>query len=301
MLKERAIRVGKPVPLVGVVSEPAALDPSRPALLVLNSGIMHHVGACRLSVKIARAVAEHGLLAARFDFSSIGDSEPRRGTLSVEEAAIAEMREVMDYLQRTRGMNRFIIYGLCSGADCAFNIAQVDERVIGIVQLDAYCYRTWRYYVEYYLPLLFRGARWRSFLRRGVQRLRGKRLVKTASEAAGIDEQYLEIPRYTRVFPPQATVADGLRTLTARGVKMYVNFTGGEANYNYTGQYRDSFRDVNFKDLLRVDYYPQTNHIVTQPDQQRRIVDNISQWVASVAAAPAAKASAKKEPIKSVA
>ena len=71
-MKERALRIGRPTPLIGVVSEPEAFDPARPAVIILNSGIMHHVGACRLSVKLAREVAAKGLLAARFDYSGIG-------------------------------------------------------------------------------------------------------------------------------------------------------------------------------------------------------------------------------------
>ena len=62
MLKERAIRIGKPVPLAAVVTEPAAFSPRLPALLLLNSGVMHHVGSCRMSVKLARAADNRYLI-----------------------------------------------------------------------------------------------------------------------------------------------------------------------------------------------------------------------------------------------
>jgi hypothetical protein len=281
-VKERALRIGKPIPLAGVASEPENFDPDRPALLVLNSGVMHHVGTCRLSVKIARAAASNGILAVRFDFSGIGDSEPRRGALSFEESSIAEIREVMDYLQKTRGISRFVLYGLCSGADASYLTGLVDERVMGMIKIDGFCYRTWQYYVHYYAPLLLDGARWKSFLSGRLQRLLGKSTQLSASESSGIDEQYLEVPSYTRRFPPRDTVAEGLRKLMARDVKMFLIFTGGEPEYMYKRQYFDSFHDVDFRNALKVEHFPQANHIITQQDCQQQIVGGIADWVAAI-------------------
>lgn len=283
-MKERALRIGKPTPLVGVASEPVNFDPDLPAVLILNSGVMHHVGTCRLSVKIARAVAVKGLLAVRFDFAGIGDSEPRRGTQAFEESSIAETREVMDYLQKTRGIDRFILYGLCSGADGAYFTSLVDERVVGICQVDGFCYRTWQYSFRYYGPLLFKGARWKSFLSNKLGRFFAGKKSLSPSEVAGVEDQYFELPTYTRRFPPRDAVAEGLCKLAARGVHMFSIFTGGEPDYIYDKQYRQSFRDVKFGDLLRVSYYPQTNHIITQLDYQARIVEEIANWAARSAA-----------------
>ena len=281
-MKERVLRVGKPVPLIGVVTEPQAFDPERAAVIVLNSGIMHHVGACRLSVKITREVASKGFLAARFDYSGIGDSEPRRGTESFEEVSLKECAEVMDYLERTRGVKRFILAGLCSGADAAYNTALEDKRVIAIAQIDAFCYVTPRYYLEYYRPILFRRKRWASFLNGIWGKVARRSPGKPPADSAALDPEYFEVPTYTRVFPPREQVARGLSRLTARGVRMYVNFTGGEPSYRYRGQYRASFPEVAFGDLLTVDYYPHTNHIITQPRYQREIVSNIRSWVVDV-------------------
>lgn len=280
-MKERAIRIGKPTPLVGVVSEPDNFDPDLPAVLILNSGVMHHVGTCRLSVKVGRTIAAQGLLAVRFDYSGIGDSEPRRGALSFEESSIAETREVMDYLQKTRGVSQFILYGLCSGADAAYITGLADSRVVGLVKLDPYCYRTWQYPIRYYGPLLFRAKRWKGFLAKKIGKLlRGNDHARAPSAVAGIEEQYFEVPTYTRRFPPRNEVAAGLSKLVERSVRIFAIFTGGEPEYIYTQQYRDSFRDVNFRGLLRVAYYPETNHIITQIDYQSRIVNEIVSWIA---------------------
>lgn len=281
--KERALRIGKPTPLVGVATEPADFNAGRPAVIILNSGVMHHVGACRLSVKIARAVAQKGLLAVRLDYSGIGDSEPRRGSDSFEETSLRECAEVMDYIQRTRGVQRFVLYGLCSGADAAYNTALEDPRVIGTVQIDAYCYTTPRYYLEHYGKAMLRWQRWKSFVRGRLKRLMGRAPAKSPSEVAGVDDQFFEIPSYVRVFPPREVIAQGLTKLVKRGVEMYVIFTGGEPHYNHSSQYRSSFSDVPFGDRLTVDYFPQTNHIITQPNYQKVVVERIANWVGEFA------------------
>ena len=51
MIREKAVRCGRSTPLAGVLSEPVRIDgeASRPGVLLLNSGILHRVGACRQS------------------------------------------------------------------------------------------------------------------------------------------------------------------------------------------------------------------------------------------------------------
>ena len=75
-MRERAVRFGKTAKLVGIVAEPNPTEQSgtdKPAVLMLNSGILHRVGACRLHVKLARSLASEGHTVLRFDFSGIGD------------------------------------------------------------------------------------------------------------------------------------------------------------------------------------------------------------------------------------
>lgn len=292
-MKERALKIGKPTPLVGVATEPAEFDAGRPAVLILNSGVMHHVGACRLSVKIARAIAERGLLAVRFDYSGIGDSEPRRGAKSFEDVSIGECGEVMDYVEKTWGTGRFILYGLCSGADAAYHAALADERVIGFAQIDAYCYRNWRFHVEHYRPMLFSLSRLKRSLTYRWKNFRG-RPEQGSGGPSDQEAPYFEIATYTRTFPPREEVAAGLSRLIARGVRNYVVFTGSEPHYNHEGQYRESFRSLRFGDLLREEYFPKANHIITQREYQGKIVERIADWVAEVGISPAREPGARR-------
>ena len=84
-MREQVVMVGDELPLVGVLSEPEVDNNPTPrvAVILLNSGVIHRVGSCRLSVTLARSLCEKaGLTTFRFDFSGIGDSDARRGTLT---------------------------------------------------------------------------------------------------------------------------------------------------------------------------------------------------------------------------
>ena len=110
-------------------------DETRPAVVMFNAGLIHHVGPHRMHVKLARALAARGFGAARVDFAGIGDSMTRADRLSPIELMQREAGEVLDELER-RGHRTFILLGLCSGAQAARQIACADARVRGVVLIN---------------------------------------------------------------------------------------------------------------------------------------------------------------------
>lgn len=273
-MRERAVRLGKTASLIGVLAEPRrGTDAARPGVIFLNSGILHHVGACRLHVRLARRLADAGFSSLRFDLSGIGDSEARKDSLTFEQSAALEVQEVMDYLTTTKGVREFILIGLCSGADMGFNVSQADKRVIGLVQLDAYAYRTPGYYLRYYAPRLLSVQVWTSFIKRKLG------LTSGYSKGPEPGADYVR-PEYRRRFPPQTQVAAGLRTLTQRGVDLLYLFSGGQPDhYNHRGQYVRSFRDVDFGGRIQVEYYGDADHLFSGMEHQRLVDDVITAWV----------------------
>ena len=278
-MRERAVKIGKPTALAAVIAEPDEVRPEQPAIIILNSGVMHHVGTCRISVLIARALAEAGYLSVRFDFSGIGDSETRRGDKPFEQTALEESTEVMDYLQRRRKVSKFILYGLCSGADGSFEVAKVDDRVVGLIQIDAFCYKTPAWYLVHYGSKIASASAWRTLFKRLFSRRAGAQV--DALDAAA-EEDFVELPSYVREFPPRQVVAEGLKKICAKGVHIYNFFTGEAKEINHQQQYRKSFSDVDFANLLKVDYLPSATHIVTGKDDQKFIVDAIRNWVSDI-------------------
>lgn len=279
-MRERAVQFGDETTLVGVMSEP---DPGagsdRPAVILLNAGILHRVGPSRMNVRIARRLAREGFTCLRFDFSGIGDSPPRSDRLPFEESSVEEIREAMDHLQETRGTEDFVLVGLCSGADAAYQGATGDERVVGLVPIDGHAYRTWRYYLHRFLPRLFRVESWRNLLTGRtyvgpwLRRLLGR---EEDGDAADGDE---EPQIFQRPTPPKEEVEEALRGLVDRDVRMLHLFSAGLAErYNYARQFYDTFRSVDFGDTTRVEYFGDANHTFTDLEQLDTLVSTVGRW-----------------------
>ena len=86
-MTEEVCRFGDRKSLVGIVTLPERPDHGQdlPAIILLNAGLAHRVGPQRLYVKMARHMASQGFAVLRFDFSGIGDSEPRTDRLHFPE------------------------------------------------------------------------------------------------------------------------------------------------------------------------------------------------------------------------
>ncbi len=279
-MRERVISIGQANPLIGIISQPEAAAVTNPsvAVILLNSGVIHRVGSCRLSVTLAREIVEQaGLLTLRFDFSGIGDSEARRNTLTAAETAVEEVQEAMDYLAREKQIKHFILYGLCSGAYASYRTAVKDPRVIGIAQIDGYCYLSWTSYLHHYLPRLFAFKRWISVGRRALG------LKKTTSGAAvsGVEERFFEVPQFPD-FPPKAEVEAGLTKLADRGLKLFSVFCHGD-HYNYEGQFRDCFSNAKFGENHKLVYLTRASHILAEPEDQEFVVKGMAQWAKATA------------------
>ncbi len=284
-MREKAVKFGANRGLVGIVAEPTVPVAGKPAVVLLNSGILHHVGASRLYVRVARRLAAAGHATLRFDFSGIGDSEPRRDTLGAAESAVVETREAMDLLQtRKGGTDRFILFGLCSGADMGFKTAGVDERVVGLVQLDPFAYRTRGYYVHHYGPKLVSVDAWRNYVSVRVRRWRAKREAARRVPGA-VDEERLEYvaPEYRRIFPPREQTKARLEALLARRVQLLNVFSSGMPDhYNHERQYRDAFADIDFGNQLQVDFIAGAEHTFTYLPDQERVLEIVDRWAQRV-------------------
>lgn len=230
-MREQALLLGRKHPLVGVLSIPSVEAPAHePAVIIMNAGIVHHVGPNRWSVRLARLLAEQGHLAVRFDHSGIGDSDPRRDTLPFEESSVEEVRDVMDDLQQNRGVGSFVLLGLCSGAKTALQAAQIDDRVAGAVmvnpaggsveqvehhvQNEGWARRYWT------ISLLDPSAWWRALSGRieyrRLLRVLGAQLLGRLRRPAQLDGQIRQM-------------ADVLAKVARRGTKLMVIFSANDS------------------------------------------------------------------------
>ena len=137
-LNEEAVVFGEAENLVGVVSEPTdgKAHGDVPAFVLLNAGLVHRVGPNRFYVTLARELARAGHVTLRFDFSGVGDSGPIGNSLPFEENSVKDTKDALDFLATTRGIERFILFGLCSGAMISFDTASCDPRIVGIAMIN---------------------------------------------------------------------------------------------------------------------------------------------------------------------
>lgn len=269
-----------PQGLVGILTlPPGAVDAALPAVIVLNSGNMHRVGAGRISVTMARRLAGLGHVVLRFDHAGVGDSAARRDGLDIDTSRVTEIREVMSILDSRFDVAGFVLYGLCSGARDAFHAAIEDDRVRGLVQIDGFAYRTLR----------FRLNRLRRRLANlgSLPRLFGRLMSNGESSskpALGADMFVQEWPEY----PPRVEVEAGYRRLVERGLSLYVAYTGSwYEEYNYRQQFQDMYPGVGFEDSLTLRYMPTAAHTLPDPAHRRELIDGICEWIDHLAPADA--------------
>jgi len=129
--------------LFGILHTPDQARRRDIGIVLLSPGIKNRVAPHRLYNKMAAALAGRGFAVLRFDFFGLGDSE---GELQEEQLADVygaiqlgryseDTTAALDWMQRTLGLHRFIVGGLCGGAISALLVAQSERRIAGLLAL----------------------------------------------------------------------------------------------------------------------------------------------------------------------
>jgi dienelactone hydrolase len=278
---ERPLTFGPGATLVGIESSSATSRAiaGRPAVVLLNAGLVHRVGPNRLHVAIARRLAAAGYPALRFDLAGRGDSEPRTDGLSFLAGALADAKAAMDYLQQTRGVDRFVLMGICSGAVNALQAAIVDSRVAGAIVIDAPAYPTRGYYVRYYAKRLANLDSWRNTLL--ARNALGRRLFGGTRSANRGNRDDFGVPEGESKMPSREEAERALLTVADRGAKLLVIFSGTWSGYNYRHQFRDAFPTLKKRGAVTLEYFKDADHTFTRIANQERLVGTIARWVAT--------------------
>jgi pimeloyl-ACP methyl ester carboxylesterase len=279
-LTERAVLVGARQSLAGILARPSVPAQGAPAIVILNTGIMHRVGPHRLSVMLSRRLARAGYAALRFDFSGIGDSDPRPDGLAPLESCLADIREAIDWLQTQCGASQVVLVGLCSGADHAVLYGYGDPRVVGLVLMDPSIPATSRYYVHYVAQRIRRLQNWASLLRgrSGIVRTGFEQLA--AAVLPGWRQQALTLqnlrthPELERIY--ERSVANGLQMLAV--------FTGDSTRQTYSQQMIDAFPGVAFGSRLQIELFESTDHLFNRQADRLRLMEVVVEWLSKARA-----------------
>ena len=140
-LRERPVLFGGARRLFGIltVPPPGAARPELPPIILLNAGTVHRVGSHRLYVPMARKWAGLGFHVLRADLSGIGDSPVPEGhpeNLTYPRDGLEDARAAMAFLEETTGSGKFIVAGLCSGGDIAFQLGFKEPRVASAIMMN---------------------------------------------------------------------------------------------------------------------------------------------------------------------
>lgn len=289
-VREEAILFGGSKSLVGIVTDPLREQNARPAVILLNAGIIHRVGPSCIDVKLARRLARLGFVVLRFDVSGVGDSPGRRDNLPFAKSSLQETQEAMDYLGTTRGIRQFLLGGLCTGAVVAYESALVDPRVAGALLINAQglvpeseeeiqtliANRSNRRY--YLRRALYSPASWLKLLRGGVnfKDILGAMGLTSGGHRAIAAGGNPEVER----------IAAGFRALTDRGTDLFFLYSEGDPGIDelqiILGDRMMS--ELRSREHVRYEIVEKTDHMFTLLARQETFLGLASDWLQAVAA-----------------
>jgi pimeloyl-ACP methyl ester carboxylesterase len=273
-MKERIFQFGPKRGLFGIFTEPAKTDlgPDAPAVIMLNAGLLHRIGPHRMSVQLARSLADAGIRSLRFDMSGFGDSAVMTNGKSEDDHVFSDVKHAMDFLEEKQIARSFVLFGLCSGADNSYAVALLDSRVVGAVFLDGHGFWTFRSRAVHYLPRMLRPRSWFNYARRS----------RPQSALSIGQDSLLGQRKLRRPFGEQVEVERALQSLVDRGTQMLYFYTGSvEYYYNYAGQFFDMFKGLKPRGRIKVVYYPSADHTYTFAEDRDRMFSTLIDWYLS--------------------
>jgi pimeloyl-ACP methyl ester carboxylesterase len=273
---EQAVLLGERHSLVSVIARPrVARNIDLPAVVILNTGIVHRVGHHRMYVTLSRILAARGYTVVRFDQSGLGDSGPRSDHLPPLAGGLADIREVLDALEKAQQISRFILTGLCSGADQAVLYGHADPRVVGLIIMDPTIPPTPRYYLYYILRRMRQVQNWINFMsgRSGLVRMAAAHLrnrMWPQDRARPPTLQNLQFSPY---------LAQCYAATAARGMKILAAFTALSPRHAYERQILDAFPEVSAGGSLQLQYFPESDHLFSASSDRARLFRVIDAWL----------------------
>ena len=279
----KPVVLGQRKSMIGLVTRPVTEGSPQhnPGIILMNAGLVHRVGPHRLNVKIARMLAGRGFTALRFDLSGFGDSGARDDNLPFDQAAAMDIQEAMGFMTSTWGMERFVLIGLCSGADISLQVAARDERVVGVVPIDSYAYATSLFLLSSYAQRLVDWESWKSLFsgRSDLWSALGGWLSSKFRRMSGRQSSEANFEEVEWEMPSKGEILEQIRTVLGRGHPLYFIYSGGPAYYCYLTHFRRDFKRFSSSAPLEIEHFPEADHTFTMMYNQKLLLDAIQSWI----------------------
>jgi pimeloyl-ACP methyl ester carboxylesterase len=278
-MNEQAAVCGDLSSLVGILTRPEQPVEGAPALLVLTAGRIHRVGPNHMYAELCRDAAAAGFFAMRFDFSGIGDSEPRKDFLPFHKSCVLEVQQAMDYLRRTANVERFVLVGLCSGANAAYFAALEDRRVVGGILINTQSFQEegedelLDYAAGSALTrYLFSPRAWVKVFK-GTARYRGK-LGKVAKHLTA------SLLRKNRLSDKARAASQGLFDLAERNVELLLLYSRGDRGLEYFNLLgRREITRLEQTGRVQIEILNGTDHLFTPPEPRQELFRISLAWL----------------------
>jgi pimeloyl-ACP methyl ester carboxylesterase len=180
-------------------------------------------------------------------------------------------------LEKTHEVHRVVLVGLCSGADHAVLYAHTDPRVEGLVLMDPTLPPTLRYYVHYVVQRLKNARNWISVAtgRSGLMRLASTHLISSVRPNTELARLNLQNLRFSSHLP------QCYRDAASRGVRMLAVFTSVSVRHTYERQMLDAFPGASAGGKLRLEFFPESDHLFSGEAERDRLRGVMSDWLDS--------------------
>jgi hypothetical protein len=258
---DEIVRFGPGQQLVGILSG-VELAADAPVLVLPSAGVVPRAGPFRLHVELARRLSLHGVRTFRFDVPGVGEA-PRIKGWGAHESTLA----AIDCLADSRGADRFIVGGVCSAADVAWNAAAADRRVRGVMLLDGLAYTGPWFRFALVSGVLRRPVReWFAVVRRLLVRKRSHQPVLSTSDY--------------RDWPSREDARHQFAQLVARDVHSLWVYTGGFAGvFLHPRQFYWSFGAAVRDPRVAMHYWPDCDHTFFARTHRDRLLDTVVTWL----------------------
>lgn len=196
---------------------------------------------------------------------------------------MSDVSAAFEFLATTREASRFLVFGLCSGANYAALAAFREPRVSGVMLIDPTVARTRRSTIVHVVRRLRNLSTLRELvtLRHSVFRRPFGRLssaaVSVAQAAQGQSGQQANVATTDMT---ESAARESLEMLVTRGAHLMFVFTGGVNHvYNYYGQLFDLLPGLDFRSQLTLHYMPETDHTVADRFGRARLLREVGDWL----------------------
>ncbi|MET0334239.1 MAG: alpha/beta fold hydrolase [Rhizobacter sp.] len=279
--------------LIGVLTGSLPMR-SRPAVLMLNSGAVHHIGPNRLWVQLARRWALQGINVLRLDLSGIGDSEARPSeeeNIVYSRHAGADIESALQYLKQHIGATECHAVGLCSGGYHALKAAMAGQGLASVLVVNPLTFnwkegRTMEDLKDYEIAGLAAKFRRKLFT---VEPW--KRLLRNKIDL-GIVAKVLMLRLWSFVYPPAMAIARSLHlplkddlarelALVARhNIRLKFVFAESAPGFDLLEREGgDAVHRMVRREEASLDFIPHADHTFTRFDARERLVALLDQRV----------------------